>query len=120
MPNITLRNTGRSGPLVQAHVGPSARLISALPPSSPEPPRQVVWALLDTGAERTFVAETALRRIGLSPTGTTSIRSMSTGTSPALRDTYEVSLGLAVPTAHQLFDNFEIVEGGFETSGSRC
>jgi hypothetical protein len=58
----------------------------------PVPKPVVVDALVDTGASHTCVDPWVLRKLSLSPTGTTQVSTPSTGETPAEHELYDMSL----------------------------
>lgn len=87
---------GPEGPILHVLVGVSAPKAAALvAASSVVPPPQVVRLLIDTGASHTSICESAISKLGLTPTGTMSMMTPSTGTTPVAVPIYDVSLAIA-------------------------
>jgi aspartyl protease len=68
----------------------------------PIPPAQPIDALVDTGADCTTVDPSVVRALNLQPTGSVSIITPSTGSTPYQTDEYDVGLYLPGPTAPAL------------------
>ena len=58
------------------------------------PPPAMCSALLDTGASTTVIDLTVVVKLGLTPTGTVSVHTPSTGGTPAVCAQYDVGLAL--------------------------
>jgi hypothetical protein len=56
-----------------------------------------VRALIDTGASSTVIDKTVVQQLGLTPTGSISIHTPSTGTSSHACDQYDVSISFFHP-----------------------
>src|SRR5258706_11386481 len=84
------------GLLVFALIGLSEARRAALAASNqPIPAPVTVSALIDTGASCTCVDSSILTGLNLTPTGTATVRTPTTGSQPAVVDQYDI--GLAIP-----------------------
>jgi len=82
--------------VLQVIVGVSQSRQAALQAANqPVPAGQTIWALLDTGASCTCIDPTVLHALQLTPTGSTSINTPSTGSQPHTADQYDV--GVVIP-----------------------
>lgn len=99
MPHFTLQ-LSPSGPLVDAFVSVSqaraAALMAENPPQTVATPRQI-RALIDTGASNTCVDPSVLTALGLTPTGTVSVVTPTTGATPVECKQYDVGLVIPAP-----------------------
>ena len=75
---------------------PRATMLKAA--GQPEPTPVKVRGLVDTGATCTCIDPSIIKQLGLTPTGTTVIRTPSTGTSSHSCSQYDVSIYLPHPT----------------------
>jgi len=92
VPHFTLQATAQ-GPLLGAYVGvSSARRTALLAASQPVPNPILIQALVDTGASGTCVDPSVLTTLGLSPTGSVTVNTPSTGNNPHVADQYDVSI----------------------------
>lgn len=84
------------GPVIDVLVGVSIphakRLLRA---KNPRPADVTTRALLDTGSDGVVIDHAIDARLGLLPTGTTSIFTASTNDLPQVGDTYDISLWIA-------------------------
>ena len=69
---------------------PRSQAVIAAGQSVPSP--LVIRALVDTGASCTCIDPNVLKSLGLSPTGSVSVHTPSTGSQPVNQDQYDVSL----------------------------
>jgi hypothetical protein len=84
------------GPLLSAVVGVSEAREEALRQmGQPVPPLVPIRALIDTGASCTCLDPSVLATLKLSPTGSVSVNTPSTGLTPHTADQYDI--GLAIP-----------------------
>jgi hypothetical protein len=98
MPSVTLPITP-AGPIVPILVGVNQPWAQQLRTSGqPVPPAVLVQLVADTGASCTCLDPTVLAALGLSPTGSTSIHTPSTGAAPHTVNQYDVSLNIQFPT----------------------
>lgn len=105
MPTITLQITP-DGPLCDAFVGVSQARRDALTAAGQTVPNVVrVRALIDTGASCTCVDPSALRSLGLTPTGSVPVNTPTTGATPLNRDQYDISLQIPHPQLYPLLRN---------------
>jgi predicted aspartyl protease len=80
MPSLTLTepNLRGKGPVIEIHVGVSARLETVLRAvGDPVPPPIPVAALIDTGASHTIIQQNLAVRLGIRPIGTSSFNTAS-------------------------------------------
>lgn len=97
MAHFTLQ-IGQDGPMLSAVVGVSQARADALTKAGQSIPKPVpIRALVDTGASCTCIDTAILKGLGLSPTGTVSVVSPTTGAIPHPADQYDV--GLLIPPA---------------------
>jgi gag-polyprotein putative aspartyl protease len=73
---ITLADLKRSGPILQAHVGPSREVIAALGATAAAP--VAVSALVDTGAAATVITPETATLLGLRSVGAVSVHTPTT------------------------------------------
>jgi hypothetical protein len=93
MPHYTLAFQPGIGPVLTVYVGVSNLRFNALTAAGLVPPVAVAMNLLiDTGASLSSVDQTAIAPLGLSPTGTASILSHTTGAVPVDQPLYDVSI----------------------------
>jgi hypothetical protein len=86
------------GPLLDAFVNVSqARRTALTTAEQPIPPFMTIRALVDTGASGTCVDPSVPATLGLTPTGSASITTPSTGTTPHIADQYDISLAIPSP-----------------------
>lgn len=83
---------GAKGPLISIGIGISQAKRAVLP--APWPAVQVVTALIDTGASHTMIDNSLIAPLGLTPTGQCNIVTPSTGATPVVLYTYDVSVWL--------------------------
>src|SRR6266403_1158193 len=82
MPHFTLQITPE-GPVISLLIGASAPRVAALQEAGVDVPTPVVVrCLIDTGASSTCLDTTAIAPLQLSPTGTITISTPSTGKTP--------------------------------------
>jgi hypothetical protein len=80
-------------PIISAYVAVSTARRSALTAAGrPVPDHLPILGLIDTGASCTCVDPSVLQRLGIPPTGSSSVNSATTGDYPATADQYDVSL----------------------------
>lgn len=101
MPYFTRQVTPNGLLVVIAFVGVSQGRRTALESSnSPVPNAVQVDGLIDTGATCTCVDPSVLDQLGLSPTGSTTVNTPSTGDTPAVADQYDVSVIIPTGPGH--------------------
>jgi hypothetical protein len=71
-------------------------MLAEQPPQQVSAPRQI-RALIDTGASNTCVDPSVLTALGLTPTGTVSVVTPTTGATPAECDQYDVGIVIPAP-----------------------
>lgn len=99
MPHFTLQLTPR-GPLLTAVVRVSEERHRALVQNNAPIPNQIpIRALVDTGASITCMDPSVLRGLSLTPTGSATINTPSTGNTPVSVDQYDVSIIIHGSTA---------------------
>jgi hypothetical protein len=112
---------GPVGPLLQVYVGVSQPRLAALVHAGQTAPPPILASLLvDTGASISGIDSSVIAQLGLQPTGTTLIRTPSTGATPHSCSTYDVSLmipGPAGTAAPKIFPAIPIVDGQFLPQG---
>ena len=95
MPHFTLQ-VGPNGPLVNAFVAVSQARTAALTAVGEEIPKPApVHSLVDTGASCSCVDPSVLEGLKLTPTGSISVNTPSTGATP--HETYQYDVALVVP-----------------------
>lgn len=93
MPHFTLPFVPGIGPVLTIAVGVSTPRYGALKAAGQTPPRPIgVPFLIDTGASHTWIDHVIIIPLGLSPTGSTTMHTPSTGAVPIESPTYDVSL----------------------------
>lgn len=98
MPHFTLQ-VSSNGPVLTAVVAASQARAAALKAAGQPIPTPVpIRALIDTGASCTCVDPSVLKTLNLTPTGSVSVNTPSTGASPHTADQYDVAL--VIPPAN--------------------
>lgn len=101
MPHFTLQIT-QQGALLNAFIGVSQSREAALKQEGKPVPNAIqVRALLDTGASITVIDPSVLHQLSLTPTGSTSVNTPSTGSQPMVADQYDVSLIVPAAAVYQ-------------------
>jgi aspartyl protease len=111
LPHITLQMT-IGGPILTGFIGPSQAKRTALAAAGqPIPPFMPIRGLIDTGASCTCVDPSVLSTLGLSPTGSVTVNTPSTGSSPHTADQYDVSLMIpsGTPTPPLFVQNLAVM-----------
>lgn len=104
MPHFTLQ-VSPEGPLIDAFVGVSKERAAALTAAGQPVPQAIqIRALLDTGASCTAIDPTVLIALGLTPTGSVTVNSPTTGATPHTTDQYDVGFLIPVPTGAPLLN----------------
>ncbi len=117
MPQLTLA-IGLHGPLLDILVGVSRPRADVLTANNhPVPQPVVVQGLIDTGASCTCIDPGILQSLSLSPTGTTSTLTPSTGATPHITNQYDVSILLVHPQSTFAFHSVPIVESHLAAQG---
>ena len=85
----------------------------------PIPEAVSVRALIDTGASCTAIDPSVLRQLGLPPTGTVSIVTPSTGTTPHTCNQFDVGLAFVMPPngIHVATVTLPVVEASLDSHG---
>lgn len=79
--------------MVLAYVGVSQARRNALTAANQPIPNLVqIQAMVDTGASCTCVDPSVLQQLNLTPTGSSTVNTPSTGNQPAIADQYDVSI----------------------------
>ena len=92
MPYFTLQIT-QFGPMLNAFVWVSEARKTTLDSQKIQVPKAVpIRGLVDTGASCTCIDTSVLKSLGLSPTGTASMSTPSTGATPHVTEQYDVSI----------------------------
>lgn len=86
-----------------AYIGVSDGRKTAITSAGTAVPNAIlVQALVDTGASATCVDPSVLQALSLTPTGSTMVKTPSTGNQPVQFDQYDVSLGVPPASDQQL------------------
>jgi hypothetical protein len=85
--------------------------------AKPVPTPIRVRLLLDTGAKSTCLDPSIFKSLSLSPTGTTFIRTPSTGQVPFACNTYDVSITILHTSAHLFRGSLPVMEADFRAQG---
>ena len=94
MPHLTFQ-LSPGGPLLDILIGVSEGRAEALKRASQEVPSlKKVRALIDTGASCSCIDLQIINSLGLTPTGSTSVQTASTGATPHNTDLYDIYLGI--------------------------
>ena len=103
--------TDHSGkPMIDLHVGVGlARSEFLRDRGLPLPPGRTLRALVDTGAARTLIEESALSGLGLSPTADEEVHTASTGPDSIRLNVYSVELSLAEAVLGTLARNLPVL-----------
>lgn len=95
MPHFTLQ-TSPQGAVIDAWIAVSAARHAALTEAALPIPNPIqIRALIDTGATSTCIDPSVLQTLNLTPTGSTTVETPSTGGIPVSADQYDI--GLIVP-----------------------
>jgi len=98
MPHLTLTTSPGAGPILDVLIGVSEPLRKIMKTQGAAVPKPVsIRVLLDTGASGTCVDLATLSALGLVPTGTALIHTVSTTGTPVPAALYDVSLALVHP-----------------------
>jgi predicted aspartyl protease len=102
MPHFTLQLSPK-GPLLTVVVRVSDERYRALVANNhPIPAPVTIRALIDTGASITCIDPSVLRSLSLSPTGSATVNTPSTGNTPVSADQYDVSITIHGSTNSQI------------------
>lgn len=121
MPHFTLPFIEEAGPLLNAVVTLSAPRLEAMQKAGlPIPAAVTIRALVDTGASCTCVDPGVFLALGLSPVGSVSVITPSTGNTPHQASQYDI--GLMIPpsrTDHQplIFPTLAVTESALTHQG---
>ena len=115
MPYLTLP-VRAEGPIIDVAIALSSPRIDALKGAGllfPEP----VWvpALIDTGASITAIDESTARTLGLVPSGTVEVRSVTTGYGHQVCIQYDICLAFTKPTLRVMHANMPVIETNLST-----
>ena len=117
MPHVTFQ-IAPGGPLLDIAVGVSQPRAEALTANNqPVPQPLPVRGLIDTGASCTCIDPAILQGLGLTPTGTVSIATPSTGNQPHYCDQYDVSITLLHPIFQYTFLIVPVIEANLSAQG---
>jgi hypothetical protein len=104
VPHFTLQASAQ-GPLIDAFVSVSeARRAALVAAGRPVPNVIQIRGLLDTVASGTAIDPSVLATLGLTPTGTTTVNTPTTGANPQVVEQYDVGLLIPVPNGLPLFN----------------
>ena len=110
MPHLS-QQISASGPVLDLLVAvsrPRAQALHRL--GQPLPPPVQIRGLIDTGASCTCVDPSALHSLNLTPTGTASIITPSTGASAHVVNQFDVSIVLVHPQMQFVLDSVAVIE----------
>ena len=117
MPHLTLP-ISPAGPLLDILVGVSHPREEALRESGqPIPPPVQVRGLVDTGASCSCMDPAVLTQLALSPTGSVSMMTPSTGAAPHLCDQYDVSITLIHTNLALTLNSIPVMESHLAMQG---
>jgi len=117
VPHLTLP-IGQGGPVLDIVIGVSQARQNALTANKqPVPPSVRIRGLVDTGASCTCVDPSILASLQLSPTGTTTMHTPSTGASPGTANLYDASIVLVHPQLSLTFFNQAVAESVLAVQG---
>jgi hypothetical protein len=119
MPHLTLP-VSPGGLLIDIHVGVSRSREEALNESSQSiPPKVAARALIDTGADCSCMDMEIIKRLGLTPSGSTTILTPSTGANPVCVNQYDVSIHISFPHASMSYGwaNVGLIEADLASQG---
>lgn len=118
MPHFTLQ-IGPGGPLLTAFVGVSHPRAAALQAANQPIPQPVqISALVDTGASCTCIDPSVLQQLKLTPTGSVSINTPTTGNTPHATQAYDVALIIPAPKGTPLvLKAIQVVECDLDAQG---
>ena len=106
------------GPILDFRIGVSAPRASRLKKENKVvPPSIPIRGLIDTGASCTCIDPSCLSTLGLSPTGQVPIHTPTTGSSPQLRNQYDISLTLVHPDITRTIRAIPVVESQLSFQG---
>ncbi|MFN0053921.1 MAG: retropepsin-like aspartic protease [Planctomycetales bacterium] len=119
MPILTLPITA-DGPIVQVLVGiswPRRKAMKAANLAVPNP--EVGRFLIDTGATSTCIDPRIIQSLGIPPSGSISIQTPSTNSTPHQCSLFDVSLGMAMPgnAIHVFATTLPVVECQLTSQG---
>ena len=115
MPHFTLQITPE-GPVISLLIGASAPRVAALEKAGVAVPTPVVVrCLIDTGASSTCLDTSAIASLQLSPTGTITISTPSTGKTPHECETFDVGLMFYHEVSSRYLGTVPIVATDFST-----
>jgi predicted aspartyl protease len=106
------------GPLLDLMIGVSApRMIALSQANVPLPAPIPIRALIDTGANGSCVDRDILKQLGVSPTGTVSIHTPSTGSALHMCNQFDVSFMVTAQNFQRRFDAIAVIEADLATQG---
>lgn len=93
MPYFTRQAAPNGSLIVIAMIGVSqARRAALIADGQPVPNAIQIQAMIDTGASCTCIDPSVLNQLSLTPTGSTTVNTPTTGQTPAVADQYDVSV----------------------------
>jgi predicted aspartyl protease len=96
VPHFTLQFQN-GGPQIEIYVGVSQPRSTALQQAGQQVPQfQLIRGLVDTGASTTAIDPSVVQGLGLSPTGSISVLTPSTGSIPIQASTFDVSIVIPI------------------------
>jgi predicted aspartyl protease len=117
MPHLTLEISA-GGPILDIAVCVSNARANAMHAAGQVPRSPIqVRGLVDTGASFTFIDPTVFERLGIPPSGTTPIRTPSTGQQPHIAHVYDVNLVLMHPSLGYQFQNVPVAACELQIQG---
>jgi hypothetical protein len=117
LPHLT-QQISAYGPLLDLIIGVSApRTVALSQANRPIPAAIPIRALIDTGASGSCVDQHVLKQLGVTPTGTVSIHTPSTGGAMHSCNQFDVSLVLSAQNFFRRFDVIPVIEADLSTQG---
>lgn len=118
MPHVTVIMTNL-GPLLPVLVGPSVQRQAALKAAGQIIPAHVNCNfLIDTGASSTVIDSSIIAALKITPTGSVTVHTPTTGTAPQQRDLYDVGMiimsGTGTPKG---FPALPVIESSLKSQG---
>lgn len=120
MPVVTFSIDPMLGAVAPVALSISGPRYKAMVAANQKPPPPIpTRGLIDTGASCTTVSPRIVRELGLTPTGTTWIRTPSTGATPHACNQYDVTVILLLqpPEIHVASVILPVIETDFEEQG---
>ncbi len=121
MPIITLKNISGCGPLIDVFFSPPDALADVLRGAGrPVPLPVVVPALLDTGSARTLIDTAIAEQLGIEPSGSTRLRTPTTGDGYEVRQTFDVGFGWGAPQVTFVSGYHQVIASDLGSLGIRA